>query len=106
MSKSQPEEVYSPQLRSYVDTKKAQPTQPEKRLGPFFVGMTADHALQSIKLSKRRKTKNPEVEMDGDKIASVKWFLTDCVLVLKRVRDPGPYFVVDILPKEADKRAE
>jgi hypothetical protein len=98
------EEVYSPKLRRYVTvepTPMAMRAQGlvNKRLGPFYVGMTADHALQCIKRSGRDI--NPsQIEHEGTILKSVKWFLTDCTLVLKRLRNPGPFIVVDIGGKE------
>lgn len=67
---------------------------------PFKVGMPADHALKIIKRTYRRTKKQPEEIKEDDKGKVVKWFLTDCTLILRRMQVPGPYVVTGIKGKE------
>lgn len=67
---------------------------------PFKVGMPADHALNIIKRTFRRTKKAPAQIGEDSKGLIVKWFLTDCVLILRRMAAHGPYVVTGIKPKE------
>ncbi len=67
---------------------------------PFRMGMTADHALQIIKRTFRKTKRLPEEVKEDEKGKVVKWFLTDCVLVLRRVEKIGPYVITGIRGKE------
>lgn len=68
---------------------------------PFRVGMPADHALNIVKRTFRKTKKAPAEVGQDSKGLIVKWFLTDCVLVLRRMVTNGPYVVTGIKPKEA-----
>lgn len=67
---------------------------------PFKVGMPADHALNIIRRTFRRTKHAPAQIGEDSKGLIVKWFLTDCVLILRRMAVGGPYVVTGIKPKE------
>lgn len=68
---------------------------------PFKVGMPADVAHQIIKKTSRKTKKAPLKIGKDSKGEIVKWFLVDCVLILRRLVAPaGPYVVTGIRPKE------
>lgn len=68
---------------------------------PFMIGMPADHALKIIKRTFRKTKKAPEELKEDERGLVVKWFLTDCVLILRRMQKaPAPYVVTGIKPKE------
>lgn len=67
---------------------------------PFKVGMPADHALNIIRRTFRRTKRAPAQIGEDSKGLIVKWFLTDCVLILRRMAVAGPYVVTGIKPKE------
>lgn len=68
---------------------------------PFRMGMPHDHALQTVKKTFRKTRRAPEEVKKDDKGMVVKWFLTDCVLVLRRVEKIGPYVITGIRAPEA-----
>lgn len=92
--------VYNPRKRKYVDRKPVRPKPGEEapilRAGPFHVGQLADHVLIVMKKTGRRPLKPPEKIGEDEASLTVKWFLPDATLTMKRANLRGPYVVAKI----------